>query len=177
MQQASLFAADARRCSGCHETKPVNEFNRLRADSDKRRSICKACTKVERRQQYLAADGVERVRRQNWARYGLTSEAYWALAAEQGGRCAICQDEPEPGKLLHVDHDHVTNAVRALLCQGCNKALGNTRERPDVLRGCADYIERWVAQRFHADRVDALRTDQTDSDPPPLTDEPEEPRP
>ncbi len=159
-------------CRTCQIGKPRGEFSRQASRKDGLRDSCKACINGSRRSEYREQGGVERVRRQNWARYGLTPEAYWALVAEQGGRCAICQDEPEPGKLLHVDHDHDTNAVRALLCQGCNKALGNTRERPDVLRACADYIERQAAKRFHADRVDALRTDQPASTP--LTDEPEE---
>ena len=55
----------------------------------------------------------------------------------QGGTCAICQSAPAE----HVDHDHDTGAVRALLCFNCNGGLGQFRDDPAVLRAAADYVE------------------------------------
>jgi hypothetical protein len=43
---------------------------------------------------------------------------------------------------LHVDHDHITGRVRALLCSGCNTGIGHLQDDPDVLRRAADYIEQ-----------------------------------
>ena len=57
-------------------------------------------------------------------RYGITIEDYERILIEQGGVCAICSIPPSPnGHRLHVDHDHTTGAVRALLCQRCNTAI------------------------------------------------------
>lgn len=56
--------------------------------------------------------------------YGLTLEQYEEMLAEQDGRCAICRKRPKGRKRLHVDHDHDTNDVRALLCVRCNTQLG-----------------------------------------------------
>lgn len=57
--------------------------------------------------------------------------AYWDLHEKQKGLCAICNKpetkiDPQQGKpcVLAVDHDHVTNKVRALLCFRCNTNLG-----------------------------------------------------
>ena len=62
------------------------------------------------------------------------------MLAAQGGLCAICMTAPAN----HVDHDHASGAVRALLCFNCNGGLGQFKDDPDVLRAAADYVE------FHA---------------------------
>lgn len=40
-----------------------------------------------------------------------------------------------------MDHDHITGALRGLLCNFCNRALGNMRDNPVALRQAADYLE------------------------------------
>lgn len=66
---------------------------------------------------------VEQERRRRLKTYGLTVDQYEAMAARQGGKCAVC------GNLvtgrLHIDHRHYGDgAVRGLLCGPCNRALG-----------------------------------------------------
>lgn len=69
-------------------------------------------------------------------RYGITSEEFDRLVAEQGHVCAICLTaKPE-----HVDHDHVTGEVRGLLCFNCTTGLDTFRDRPDVLAAAVDYL-------------------------------------
>jgi len=62
------------------------------------------------------------------------------LLAQQNGLCAICNTAPAK----HVDHDHATGKVRALLCFNCNGGLGQFKDDPAVLRAAADYV------RFHS---------------------------
>lgn len=86
--------------------------------------------------------------RRNLAQYGLTPDMYRAMLAAQGGLCAICGEAPPPDGIkassrLHVDHDHATGKVRALLCTRCNRGIGYMRDRPDLLRLAAEYIERY----------------------------------
>ena len=58
-------------------------------------------------------------------RYGLTVEEYDAMFEAQGGGCAICKSKAKPGgNRLHVDHDHTTGRIRALLCAHCNTRVG-----------------------------------------------------
>ncbi|MGY1840686.1 MULTISPECIES: endonuclease domain-containing protein [unclassified Modestobacter] len=52
--------------------------------------------------------------------------------------CAVCREAPA----VHVDHDHVTGAVRDLLCFNCNGGLGQFRDDEQLLRAAADYVER-----------------------------------
>ena len=58
------------------------------------------------------------------------------MLEEQGGVCAICKTAPA----VHVDHDHATGAVRALLCFNCNGGLGQFKDDPAVLRAAAEYV-------------------------------------
>lgn len=43
--------------------------------------------------------------------------------AEQGGRCAICNQPCDPKDAV-LDHDHVTGECRGVLHRGCNSMLG-----------------------------------------------------
>lgn len=84
-------------------------------------------------------------------RYGITQEQYQTLYDKQNGLCAGCGRLPKSGgkgnanAVLFVDHDHYTDEVRGLLCQGCNAAVGLAQDNPQVLRALADYLEKDVA--------------------------------
>jgi hypothetical protein len=41
----------------------------------------------------------------------------------------------------HVEHDHSTGAVRALLCSGCSGGLGQFEDDPADLRAAAEHVE------------------------------------
>ena len=72
--------------------------------------------------------------------YALDYELYEALLDYQGGVCAICGEKRTYN--LNVDHDHKTMRVRGLLCRLCNgRLLTAARDRPEVLRAAADYLE------------------------------------
>ncbi len=93
-----------------------------------------------------------RNRRKVLQRYGLTLADYDRLWEQQDGRCAICRDFP-PGRFvmrgsklqhfLHVDHDHDTNTARGLLCSQCNRALGQFRDKPELLVAALAYLDRY----------------------------------
>jgi hypothetical protein len=90
---------------------------------------------------------IARYREQNFARYGITGADYAAMVVAQDNKCIICGDpSPTGGKLamsrLHIDHDHVTKKVRALLCNHCNRGVGCFRDDPALLRAAAAYIDR-----------------------------------
>ena len=70
-------------------------------------------------------------------RYGITAEEADAMLEEQGGVCAICRAAPA----AHVDHDHSTGRVRALLCFNCNGGLGQFRDDPCLLQAAAFYVK------------------------------------
>ncbi|WP_428950971.1 endonuclease VII domain-containing protein [Streptomyces sp. cg35] len=77
-------------------------------------------------------------------KYGITVDDYERMLAEQDGCCAICPSTAlEESKFFHVDHCHATGRVRGLLCNACNRGLGQFADDPDRLRTAAAYIERY----------------------------------
>ena len=78
--------------------------------------------------------------------YGLSIKEYLDIAERQSFVCAICGQENFPMKdcstgLLVVDHDHITDEVRGLLCHNCNRALGLLKDNTEVLSSAINYLE------------------------------------
>ncbi|MGY1835919.1 endonuclease VII domain-containing protein [Blastococcus sp. SYSU DS0510] len=65
------------------------------------------------------------------------------MLEEQNGVCAICRAAPAQ----HVDHDHATGAVRALLCFNCNGGLGQFRDDPWLMRMASFYVEHHMQRQ------------------------------
>lgn len=75
--------------------------------------------------------------------YGITNEQYDAMFEDQQGRCAICGTDKPTGKwkCFAVDHNHETGAVRALLCNECNRGIGLLKDSAELLRKAAEYLD------------------------------------
>ena len=69
-------------------------------------------------------------------RYGIDIWQRERMYDNQKGLCAICRIGPAE----HVDHDHDSGAVRALLCFSCNIALGKLRDDPAIVDRAAAYL-------------------------------------
>ncbi|MET8678683.1 endonuclease VII domain-containing protein [Streptomyces sp. NPDC004647] len=109
----------------CREIKPHSLWSRNSSASDGLTTYCKACHAVESRARHPKI------------KYGMTEAERTRLDAEQMGVCVICPAAlPE-----HVDHCHETGRVRGVLCFSCNAALGQFKDRPEVKRRAAAYVE------------------------------------
>jgi hypothetical protein len=73
--------------------------------------------------------------------YGLDRLKYEEMLAKQKGLCAICVGLPGV-RALGVDHDHATGLIRGLLCSNCNRGIGHFKDKPELLREAAEYLER-----------------------------------
>lgn len=89
-------------------------------------------------------------KKQKVQKYGLTLETFDAMLVVQNHKCSLCEkpftyennfDRP------YIDHDHVTNKVRSLLCSKCNSGLGFLLDSPELLEKAAAYI------RFHKSKI------------------------
>jgi hypothetical protein len=133
----------------------VEDFHKNQSRADGLQNRCKVCVR-EVRYQHVQADPEhvrEIDRRSKLSKseknrdkrlrslYGINVAQYDALLASQSGRCAICWIVPRTRRLA-VDHNHKTGEVRGLLCTFCNhKMLGGAKERPEILRRGAEYLE------------------------------------
>ncbi len=70
--------------------------------------------------------------------YNITIEDYDRMAAQQDGRCLICQRKDK----LVIDHDHETGSVRGLLCSACNTGIGLLQDNTEILLAAASYLSR-----------------------------------
>lgn len=83
-----------------------------------------------------------------WANYGrvryynLEPEDFNKMYLKQEGKCCICKkDIPLIGRETHIDHDHVTNKVRGLLCKNCNLGLGFFKDNISSILAAAEYLK------------------------------------
>lgn len=74
-------------------------------------------------------------------KYGIDWKEYQNMWKAQGGVCRICGENNEREGILHVDHDHITGKIRALLCKHCNQMLGHARDNVRILRRAVRYLE------------------------------------
>lgn len=156
-----------RKCRVCKHGLPDERFA-VSKKKDKNGNIkeyrdttCMVC----RRQKYLAKPGkreLHRLGNQSWyhnnpekaksqrlKQYGLDFKGYNNLREKQSYSCAICgKHETEvsqgraktPATALHVDHCHVTHAVRGLLCTNCNVILGKCYDDVSILMKAIKYL-------------------------------------
>lgn len=119
-------------CRGCGVWKPESDFSPNNRTGDGLARICKSC----------------RIGVSTRSRHNLKPGQYADMLARQGGRCALCQKEPDSHRLF-VDHDHACcpgagscgQCVRSLLCRTCNSGLGMFRDDPELLRKAINYVE------------------------------------
>lgn len=147
LRREPLPGSAEKRCTSCDETKTVDEFSLSRkataTSNAVYRSNCKQCSSDKAMQWYRDNPGrtAENKRRFNLKNlYGLTIAEYDKMVKEQNHSCAICHRSTE-GR-LHVDHDHVTGAVRGLLCNRCNRSIGLLGDDPVVMRRAITYLLR-----------------------------------
>lgn len=130
-----------KRCARCEEVKHITSFGTDRSRPDGRHPYCRPCRNDIGREVYERNPRSERCRVLR-RKYGLTAERFDEMLAAQGGGCAVCSTTEPGGRwgLFHVDHDHETGEVRALLCHRCNVGLGYFGDDPELLRLAADYL-------------------------------------
>lgn len=75
-------------------------------------------------------------------RYNLTLEEYYKMKEDQKGFCKICgTHESELSKPLHIDHCHITDKVRGLLCNRCNLGIGSFKDNIEHLQKAINYLK------------------------------------
>ena len=116
-----------KQCSKCGIQKSVSEFYKNRG---KPRNDCKICHEKSKIKSKLNV-------------YGLTIEQYNELISKQNNCCAICKTIFSVKKHTHIDHCHLTNKVRGILCHSCNTSLGHFRDSIQTLKNAIEYLSHY----------------------------------
>lgn len=104
-----------------------------RAKKEANRRLWRANHPEKRRAQYNRQNVNRKLRDRK-----ITHSEFLDLQKRHEGSCAICGGTSVNG--LHLDHNHVTNKVRGLLCCNCNLGLGNFRDDPKLLEKAIQYL-------------------------------------
>ena len=133
------------RCPKCGEMKPREDYYGVR----RRAGWCKVCSRTKSAAYYAANKERQKAKHREWvaankervaahkakSAYGIPLDEYEQLMHE--GKCAICGNTER----LRIDHCHVSERVRGVLCDSCNKGLGFFRDDPARLRAAIRYLK------------------------------------
>jgi hypothetical protein len=122
-------------CKSCGVIKPLAEFNKRHKAKDGYQNWCRDCHKSR-----YTRIGRDTHRFKN---YGITPEQFEKMRMAQNNQCDICKLPFVPHKVPFVDHDHITGAVRGLLCTHCNRGLGGFKDTISILESAQEYIKRY----------------------------------
>ena len=91
-------------------------------------------------QQTNARQRAYNVRRARWLRApgSWTQQRFYQSLCRQKGYCGICG---EWMAFPRRDHCHATDRARGLLCDRCNRLLGNARDSVEILRKASAYLD------------------------------------
>jgi hypothetical protein len=108
----------------CHPSEPNQAKGLCAACYQRQRRALSQSARIAHRQanrKWAQENPEARARFQRKSRYGLSDEDFRDLFDAQMGLCAICYNPMTP---ICVDHNHLTQQVRGLLCVTCNFGLG-----------------------------------------------------
>jgi hypothetical protein len=124
-------------CTKCKKELPESTFSK-KDSSDKRKSKCNRCRYKDRKENNPEWEFYKNIKN----RYNLSKTEYDKMFNEQESSCKICKTNIKYlNRGLMVDHCHITNKVRGLLCNNCNTILGMAKDNIETLKECINYLE------------------------------------
>lgn len=126
-----LIKNETKLCSYCHDYKSFNQFGTN--GNGKLKSRCKKC-----QSKYNIKYHKEVFR---FDRYGITKDIFDKMLTEQNNKCSICELKINENS-CHIDHCHSTGEVRGLLCEKCNKGLGQFDDNINYLKNAINYLTK-----------------------------------
>ena len=136
----------SKKCTVCKEDKSLDEFYNKKTSPDGKGYRCKVCDNLARKK--WVDSNPDKARRsarcKSWKyNYGIDEQDYNRILTEQGGKCKICEvNHNKPHNYFAVDHCHITNKVRGLLCNRCNRSIGLLKEDISILQSAIKYLSK-----------------------------------
>jgi hypothetical protein len=151
-----------KKCTGCKKIKAESMFWIDRRYS-RPMSQCREC-KGEKTKQWVAGNPSKysewyhkhrdkELERHLIKKYGISMDDYNAMLMSQNGLCAICGKNSPTHRRMDVDHCHTTGKVRGILCTSCNRMLGHSGDKIDVLKSAIKYLSYRKSPRGSSKRV------------------------
>lgn len=153
-------------CSKCKIQKPLDDFYPVK--KGRCRTWCKECEKKYQKELYAKNPEREKERARVWRerysesykairranrqktyiteaakKYRITKEEVVILLKNK--ECACCKqpfDSKIALKKCNIDHCHITNKVRGLVCSRCNTVLGLCEDNQYILSQIIKYLKR-----------------------------------
>lgn len=150
MSPKQLVVDGKKECIRCHEWKILEDFVKSNRTSTGLTGHCKDCQNISNSLKYhMDRDFKEKAKLQKKKSqikrlYNISFEDYDRFLEIQDNCCAICRipfDKSKPSTTPHIDHDHITNKVRGLLCPLCNVGLGSFRDNESYLFSAINYLK------------------------------------
>lgn len=117
--------------------------------------LCKPCYDKAYREnnpdKILALKRKDHRRKHLMSYHKMTEKTYDVMYEEQSGKCYIC--EQSMVYHLHVDHEHATGKIRALLCRECNWMVGLYETYPSKWRDVPSYVKRFKDETCTRERI------------------------
>ncbi len=134
-------------CEDCGKSKPTRFYKTANKCQDCARlewKKNKAKRRAQKRKLHPELHKAKDFEQDLMKNYGITLDNYQEMYQQQQGKCACCgKHESEFKRGLHVDHDHSTGHVRALLCTRCNPGLGYFEDSVERLEMAITYLNKF----------------------------------
>ena len=115
-------------CIDCKQFKPLDQYY---INKSGKTSVCKECSH-KRASKYHKST-------YRYAKYGISKEDFDKMISDQNNVCKICNQELT--EEIHIDHCHLTEKVRGILCGKCNKGLGQFNDNIEILTNAIKYLK------------------------------------
>lgn len=139
-----------KKCPLCNKEKEFSEFEKSKQNKSGLKSYCRSCrveydrlARIDRKaknpEKYKKKEKLRKLK----LKYNLTENDYNLMLKNQNYSCDICKKHMSSfNKALYVDHCHTTNNIRGLLCNSCNKGLGDFKDNIDYLLNAIKYLNK-----------------------------------
>ena len=136
-------------CNDCKIEKPLSDFYKRGGKGGKRINeiigYCKPCSRKE--------SSLKGPKNRYKKKYNLSVEQVKEMLQNQNSCCGICKNHINLGEerteqahkkkaTAYVDHNHRYGYVRELLCDSCNKGLGNFKDSTESLLNAYNYLKK-----------------------------------
>ena len=141
---------NSKNCRLCNIEKSTKDFEKTKQNLDGFKSYCRICRvkydrlkRIERKAKNPEKYKKKEQERKLIQKYNINKDQYNKILKSQNYCCYICEKHmSEFSKSLYVDHCHTTGKVRGLLCNSCNKGLGDFKDNTLYLLKAIKYLEK-----------------------------------